>query len=107
MIYCRIFKITFPNEFSKESFDSYILTNHTKVLEKKLFLMRITVTTSQNVGFYLNFFDSKNDLDKAWKEKGEALFSKVKSLGAKIEKYEGDVPFLALNPTKDLNKFNM
>ena len=39
--------------------------------------------------------------------KGEALFSKVKSLGAKIEKYEGDVPFLALNPTKDLNKFNM
>ena len=55
----------------------------------------------------MNFFDSKNDLDNAWKEKGEALFSKVKSLGAKIEKYEGDVPFLALNPTKDLNKFNM
>ena len=69
--------------------------------------MRITVTTSQNVGFYLNFFDNKNDLDNAWKEKGEALFSKVKSLGAKIEKYEGGVPFLALNPTKDLNKFKM
>ena len=69
MIYCRIFKITFPNEFSKESFDSYILNKSYKSIRKKLFLMRITVTTSQNVGFYLNFFDSKNDLDNAWKEK--------------------------------------
>ena len=30
-----------------------------------------------------------------------------KNTGAKIEKYEGDVPFLALNPTKDLNKLKM
>ena len=85
MIYCRIFKITFPNEFSKESFDSYILTNHTKVLEKKLFLMRITVTTSQNVGFYLNFFDSKNDLDNAWKEKGRLCFLKLNHWAQKLK----------------------
>mgnify|MGYP001249672091 CR=1 FL=1 len=107
MIYCRIFKITFPNEFSKESFDSFILTNHSKAEEKNFFLMRITITTSNNIGFYLNFFENENSLKLAWKEKGEALFSKVKSLGAKIEKYEGDVPFLTLNPTKDLNKFKM
>ena len=50
-------------------------------------------------GRHRSYSNNKNDLDNAWKEKGEALFSKVKSLGAKIEKYEGDVPFLALNPT--------
>jgi len=51
MVHCRIFKITFPNEFSKESFDSFILTNHSKVEEKNLFLMRLTITTSNNIGF--------------------------------------------------------
>ena len=107
MVHCRIFKITFPNEFSKESFDSFILTNHSKVEEKNLFLMRITITTSNNIGFYLNFFENENSLNLAWSEKGEILFTKVKSLGAKIEKHEGSVPFLAINSTKDLNKHLM
>ena len=45
--------------------------------------MRITVTTSQNVGFYLNFFDSKNDLDNAWKEK-KAFFLKLNHWAQKL-----------------------
>ena len=104
MVHCRIFKITFPNEFSKESFDSFILTNHSKAEEKNFFLMRITITTSNNIGFYLNFFENENSLKLAWKEKGEVLFAKVKSLGAKIEKHEGPVPLLSINSLKDLNK---
>ena len=107
MVHCRIFKITFPNEFSKESFDSFILTNHSKVEEKNLFLMRLTITTSNNIGFYLNFFENEKILNLAWKEKGEVLFAKVKSLGAKIEKHEGPVPFLSINSSKDLNKHLM
>ena len=107
MVHCRIFKITFPNEFSKESFDSFILTNHSKVEEKNLFLMRLTITTSNNIGFYLNFFENKKIFNHAWKEKGEVLFAKVKSLGAKIEKHEGPVPFLSINSSKDLNKHLM
>ena len=104
MVHCRIFKITFPNEFSKESFDSFILTNHSKAEEKNFFLMRITITTSTNIGFYLNFFENENSLKLAWKEKGEVLFAKVKSLGAKIEKHEASVPFLSINHSKDLSK---
>ena len=107
MVHCRIFKITLPNEFSKESFDSFILTNHLKVEEKNLFLIRITITTSNNIGFYLNFFENEKILNLAWKEKGEVLFAKVKSLGAKIEKHEGSVPFLSINSSKDLNKHLM
>ena len=107
MVHCRIFKITFPNEFSKESFDSFILTNHSKVEEKNLFLKRLTITTSNNIGFYLNFFENEKILNHAWKEKGEVLFAKVKSLGAKIEKHEGHVPFLSINSSKDLNKHLM
>ena len=107
MVHCRIFKITFPNEFSKESFDSFILTNHSKVEEKNLFLKRLTITTSNNIGFYLNFFENEKIFNLAWKEKGEVLFAKVKSLGAKIEKHEGHVPFLSINSSKDLNKHLM
>ena len=64
--------------------------------------MRITITISNNIGFYLNFFENENSLKLAWKEKGEVLFAKVKSLGAKIEKHEGSVPFLFINSSKDL-----
>ena len=107
MVHCRIFKIIFPNEFSKESFDSFILTNHSKAEEKNLFLMRITIATSNNIGFYLNFFENENSLKLAWKEKGEVLFAKVKSLGAKIEKHEGSVYFFSINSSKDLKKHLM
>ena len=40
-------------------------------------------------------------------KKGEVLFAKVKSLGAKIEKHEGPVPFLSINSSKDFNKHIM
>ena len=66
--------------------------------------MRITITTSNNIGFYLNFFENEKILNLAWKEKGEVLFAKVKSLGAKIEKHEGSVAFLSINSSKDLKK---
>ena len=52
----------------------------------------------------MNFFEIENSLKLAWKEKGEVLFAKVKSLGAKIEKHEGSVPFLSINSSKDLKK---
>jgi len=55
----------------------------------------------------LNFFENEKILNHAWKEKGEVLFAKVKSLGAKIEKYEGPVPFLYINSSKDLSKHLM
>ena len=69
--------------------------------------MRITITTSNNIGFYLNFFENENSFNLVWKEKGEVLFAKVKSLGAKIEKHEGSVPFLSINSSKDLNNHLM
>ena len=69
--------------------------------------MRLTITTSNNIGFYLNFFENEKIFNLAWKEKGEVLFAKVKSLGAKIEKHEGHVPFLSINSSKDLNKHLM
>ena len=69
MTYCRIFKITFPNEFSKENFDAYIKENTNPDLKKDF--IRFGVTTSSNQGIYINLFKTEIDAKKAWVKEGK------------------------------------
>ena len=104
MTHCRIFKITFPNEFSKENFDSYIVKTDTNEEIKKDFI-RMGMTVTSNQGIYINIFESENDAIIAWVKRGKELYAKIKSLGAKVEKFEGDAHFLNINTSLDLSKY--
>jgi len=106
MTHCRIFKITFPNEFSKENFDAYIKTE-TKNSELKKDFIRFGMTTTFNQGIYINVFETESDAKKAWDKRGEELYAKIKSLGAKVEKFEGDNQFFKINTSLDLSKYKI
>tara|TARA_B100001175_G_C19436726_1_gene603986 strand:- start:193 stop:390 length:198 start_codon:yes stop_codon:yes gene_type:complete len=65
------------------------------------------MTSLSNQGIYINIFESEIDAKKAWDYRGEELYAKIKSLGAKVEKFEGDVNFLNINTSLDPSKYEI
>ena len=104
--YCRVFKQTFMNEFSKKSMQDFLKNFTSKVGYTSGLVMRLNVDLSNTQRMAINVYKDKKAAKKIWDVNGRDIINQVKESGVKVEILEGDVSVFDFGPELDLTKLD-
>ena len=105
-MYIRILKITFTNEFIKNSILSYAGPKADKLGFNSGLILKFTTEISENQIMIVHIWPDKKTAEKAWIEFAKDISNKIKSTGAKFERIEGPlIGNLKLNNSFQFEKF--
>ena len=104
--YCRVFKQTFMNEFSKKSMQDFLKNFTSKVGYSRGLMMRLNVDLSITQRMAINIYENKIAAMKIWDVDGKNIIDQVKESGVKVEILEGEVTVFDFGPEMDLSKLN-
>ena len=102
--YCRVFKQTFMNEFSKKSMQDFLKNFTSKVGYSSGLVMRLNVDLSNTQRMAINVYKDKKSAMKIWDVGGKDIVNQVKESGVKVEIQEGKVSVFDFGPDLDLTK---
>ena len=102
--YCRVFKQTFMNEFSKKSMQDFLKNFTSKVGYSSGLVMRLNVDLSNTQRMAINVYKDKKSAMKIWDVGGKDIVNQVKESGVKVEIQEGNVSVFDFAPDLDLTK---
>ena len=90
-MYARIIKITFPNEFAKNSADMFLNPFVLEAAKDIGLLYRIVLTPKPEQRVAIQIYEDKSN-SKATRQKfGDEKLKEIRGMGARIEIIEGEI----------------